>query len=312
MVPFTTSGIAFRQNVGEWVFWYQHIWFGILGPSWFFQIASPAKLCEFGIRVSLIVRPLLLIIILITASLSSKKLKQGVEEKKFCVWCDVVNICPTNVSRRVGLFLRSFAGKFSPRLWRNRLLRGVDWLEEECNTSITKSQRSRAGRPSPCVGLHLRLSSQTRNLCVSEVCFLHIQLMGANVRLPKIHRIPPPLTEVDLESSKSAAKSESWNSHNLQCGVLYLVSTWQYCLYSLVFWMSEIKRAKRLSHALVHFVTPRASLFTDHWMSGLPNACQVQPFQRRFESFFFWCRGTILPLFPFFLNWWSSRHGAET
>ena len=34
--------------------------------------------------------------------------------------------------------------------------------------------------------------------------------------------------------------------------------------------MHEIKRAKRLSQALVHFVTARASLFTDQRMSSLP------------------------------------------
>ena len=34
--------------------------------------------------------------------------------------------------------------------------------------------------------------------------------------------------------------------------------------------MLEMKRAKRLSQALVHFVTARASLLTDHQMSGLP------------------------------------------
>ena len=32
----------------------------------------------------------------------------------------------------------------------------------------------------------------------------------------------------------------------------------------------EIKRATRLSHALVHFVMARASSFTDHKISGLP------------------------------------------
>ena len=34
--------------------------------------------------------------------------------------------------------------------------------------------------------------------------------------------------------------------------------------------MLEIKRAARLSQALVHFVIDRASLFTDHKISGLP------------------------------------------
>ena len=34
--------------------------------------------------------------------------------------------------------------------------------------------------------------------------------------------------------------------------------------------MQEIKRAKRLSQAFAHFVTARASLFTDHEISGRP------------------------------------------
>ena len=41
------------------------------------------------------------------------------------------------------------------------------------------------------------------------VCFLHIQLIGTNVLLPKMHRIPP---DVDFESFGSPAKSESWNN----------------------------------------------------------------------------------------------------
>ena len=35
-------------------------------------------------------------------------------------------------------------------------------------------------------------------------------------------------------------------------------------------WIHEIKRAKRLSQALVHFVIDRANLFADQRMSGLP------------------------------------------
>ena len=48
--------------------------------------------------------------------------------------------------------------------------------------------------------------SASVELCETEVCFLHIQLVGTNVRLPKMHRIPP---DVDFESSRSSAKSES-------------------------------------------------------------------------------------------------------
>ena len=43
-------------------------------------------------------------------------------------------------------------------------------------------------------------------LCETEVCFLHIQLIGTNVGVPKTHNVP---AEVDFESSRSPAKSES-------------------------------------------------------------------------------------------------------
>ena len=48
--------------------------------------------------------------------------------------------------------------------------------------------------------------SASVELCETEVCFLHIQLTDTNVCLPKIHKIP---TDVDFESSRSHAKSES-------------------------------------------------------------------------------------------------------
>ena len=65
--------------------------------------------------------------------------------------------------------------------------------------------------------------SDSVELCDTEVCFLHIQLIGTSVLLPNMHKAPP---DVDLESSRSSAKSESWNSLNRQwCAVL---STWQY------------------------------------------------------------------------------------
>ena len=61
------------------------------------------------------------------------------------------------------------------------------------------------------------ITSKSVEVCETEVCSLYFQLMelmGTNVRLPKIHRIPP---DVDLEFSRSPAKSESWNRPNRQC-----------------------------------------------------------------------------------------------
>ena len=50
------------------------------------------------------------------------------------------------------------------------------------------------------------ITSASVELRETEVCFLLIQFIGTNVRLPKMHKTPP---KVDFESSRSPAKSES-------------------------------------------------------------------------------------------------------
>ena len=91
---------------------------------------------------------------------------------------------------------------------------------------------SRAGNPSNLSPVSREMISDSVELCETAVCFLHTQLMGTNVWLPKTHNVPP---EVDFESSRSPAKPESWNSPSLHC--LAVLPTWQYCLYSHVWWM---------------------------------------------------------------------------
>ena len=76
------------------------------------------------------------------------------------------------------------------------------------------SQRSRAGNPSIRGPASRELTSDSVELYETEVCFLHIQLTGTTVPLPKIHKTPP---EFDFESSRSPAKSASWNRPSLQC-----------------------------------------------------------------------------------------------
>ena len=77
------------------------------------------------------------------------------------------------------------------------VLFGTEW-----NTSITKSHRVRAGKPSMRRPAPKERTSDSVELCEAEVCVLHIQLTGTNVCvwLPKIHKILP---EVDSESSQS-------------------------------------------------------------------------------------------------------------
>ena len=60
--------------------------------------------------------------------------------------------------------------------------------------------------------------SASVELCETDGCFLHIQLNGTNVRLPKTHNVPP---EKDFESSRSPAKSESCKSPSLHCCALF-------------------------------------------------------------------------------------------
>ena len=110
-----------------------------------------------------------------------------------------------------------------------------------------------------------RKNSDSVELWDTDVCFLHIQLSGTNVRLPrKKHEILP---DADFESSKSPAKSESWNKPNRQYWAV--LPTWQHVLRSVVWWMQDIKRSERLWHALVHFVSARPSLFTDRRNSSI-------------------------------------------
>ena len=91
-------------------------------------------------------------------------------------------------------------------------------------TETIKSHSSRS-KPSNLNPVSREIISDSVELWETAVCFLHIQLIGTNVWLPKTHNVPP---EVDFESSRSPAKSESWNSPKLHC--LAVFPTRQYCL----------------------------------------------------------------------------------
>ena len=63
----------------------------------------------------------------------------------------------------------------------------LSWFEEEWNASVTKSQRSSAGIPSMRKPASREIISV--KMCETEVSFLHIQLIGTNVWLSKMHKI---------------------------------------------------------------------------------------------------------------------------
>ena len=98
------------------------------------------------------------------------------------------------------------------------------WYVFPWRTATIRSQKSSAGIPSNLNPASKEMISDSVELYETEVCFLHIQLIGTNVWLPKTHNVPP---DVDFESPRSPAKSESWISPNLHCFAVF--PTWQYC-----------------------------------------------------------------------------------
>ena len=73
--------------------------------------------------------------------------------------------------------------------------------------------------------------------------------------------------------------------------------------------MSDIKRFRRLSQALVHFVMDLASLFTDHRKSGLPIRAKYKHFRTILEHTF---DNSPTDVDSSSLKWWSSMQGIDT
>ena len=124
---------------------------------------------------------------------------------------DSVELCETKVCsytvQHVGHSLRSF-------IWsvifchRSQRVAPIDQESELCFQGQKQSDPSNREQeiPSNLNAASKEMISDSVELCETEVCFLHIQLIGTNVCLPKMHNVPP---EVDFESSRSPAKSES-------------------------------------------------------------------------------------------------------
>ena len=107
-------------------------------------------------------------------------------------------------------------------------------------TETIRSHSSRTINPSYLSPVSKEIISDSVELWETDVCFLHIHLIGTNVWLPKVHNAPP---EVDFESFKISRKVSPETVPNLHC--LAVFPTWQYCLYSLVWWIYEISRFRR-------------------------------------------------------------------
>ena len=149
-------------------------------------------------------------VIFITASLSSNTYNKA-------SWCEnwtFERIKSTTFKSLITLWdcLRLWivwGGEQTSRLFNKGSPRSARFWAVSPKTETIRSHRSRAGIPSNLNLASKEMISDSVELCETEVCFLHIQLIVTNVRLPKIHKIHP---EVDFESSRSPAKTESWNN----------------------------------------------------------------------------------------------------
>ena len=135
--------------------------------------------------------------------------------------------------------------------------------------------------------------SDSVELWETAVCFLHIQLcefQKSTMFLQKwiwIFKIAKDVRV--LKQSQSA----------LFCSGTHISHVW---------WTSEINQFRRLSHALVHFVVERASLFTDHKMSRRPILAKCKHFRTIWEHV---VDNSPTDFISSSLKWWSSMHGAD-
>ena len=80
------------------------------------------------------------------------------------------------------------------------------------------SQRSRAGNPSVHSPESREITSDSVELCETRSLFLADPTDWDESSTSKIHKTP---LEVEFESSRSPAMSESWNKSGLQCCAVY-------------------------------------------------------------------------------------------
>ena len=176
----------------------------------------------------------------------------------------------------------------------------------ECNTSINTSHKTRVSCPSIRSLVSNAMIFDSAELWDTDVCFVHIELMGTNGRLPQRDiKFLPKLT-LTPQGPQQNLSLETDPIDNAEPGL----PTWQYCRKSLVWWMYEIYVVKRLSHALVNFVSAAlVSLFTDHRMSSLPICARCKQFKTICEHT---CEKYPIDSWSSTLNWWPSKQGLET
>ena len=222
MVPLITCEMSLCQYVCELVLGV-NVFAWILAYKLFLLKKKESRATLWVLEICLIVGLLPFVIHLDHCFVVFKDVQQSFLTRRIHVWRNEINLFRSSIFPWICFPVGNLYG--SPRTW-------SFWYVFPWRTVTIRSQKSSAGIPSILNPASKEMIYDSVELCETEVCFLHIQLIGTNVWLPKIHSVPP---QVDFESSRSPAKSESWNSPNLHCFAVF--PTWQCCLYSFVWWM---------------------------------------------------------------------------
>ena len=104
-----------------------------------------------------------------------KDVEQRIVARKFCVCNNVINLSEATFFRRGRFQLRSYClgcaspcDRIAPSLPGHR-----DDDGDECNSSITRSHKSNAEKPSMRKPASKDMTSDSVQLCETAVCFLH-------------------------------------------------------------------------------------------------------------------------------------------
>ena len=125
-------------------------------------------------------------------------------------------------------------------------------------------------------------------MCESEVCFMHIQLIGTVAWLPKIHNVPP---DVVFESSRSPTKSVTWSNPSMHRCAVFPTNN-----FAGVHLYDECTRSK--APIVCHKIS--STLWPHEQVCSQTTKYQVSQYEPNTDS----CSSS--------LNWWSSMHGVAT
>ena len=127
-----------------------------------------------------------------------KHIQRNFLMRRLDVWGNKINIVQIiDHTLRLLAFVNRVRWKTSFTFVQQQVSRSIRFWVVFPRTETIRSYRSRAGIPSNLNPASKETISDSVELCETEVCFLHIQHIDTNVRLPKMHSVPP---EVDFET----------------------------------------------------------------------------------------------------------------